>query len=215
MLNQKPNDVRNPPQEIFYQWGNSSININTPARERSFRPFRRGGVDRARRLVGRATVPPPARIRRVCDLSRSSRRERSISTPARERARFRPFRRGGVDRARRLVGRATDPPPGIIGRALRCQNDCRRPHTRVCELSFTPLGESAQHPRESARFDRFAVAASTERVGWWTERRFHHRTSLGEPPDSNILAPSLYTRVLKLGCAPGSRTQQITRRRLR
>ena len=174
MLNQKPNDVRNPPQEIFYQWeirldqyqhtraralvstvsaggpsdGSTTrphttsvrslsfisaraLNINTRARARSFstvspwrrRPSASAGGPSDGSTTGHhwassqmpKRLPPPA-YTSVRALVHPSRRERS--TPARERS-FRPFRRGSVDGARRLVDRATVPPPDIIGRAPR------------------------------------------------------------------------------------------------
>ena len=46
-----------------------------PRRERSFRPFRRYGVDGASRLVDPATVPPP------CTIARSRRYSNSRSPP--------------------------------------------------------------------------------------------------------------------------------------
>ena len=45
-------------------------------------------------------------------------------------------------------------------------------------------------PRESARFDRFALTVSTERVGWWNKRRFHHRASFYESTDAQTPAPA-------------------------
>jgi len=124
MLNQKPNDVRNPPQEIFYQW----------------------------------------EIRR------------SISTHPRESARFDRFAvAASTERVGWWAERRFHHPPAYD----------------ECAISLVHLGESAQyqHPRESALvFDRFAVAASTERVGWWAERRIHHRASLGELSDAKTTA---------------------------
>ena len=67
-----------------------------------------------------------------------------------------------------------------------------------CASSRSPLGESARRPRESARFDRFTVTASTERVGWWTERRLHHRASLGELSDAERDRRRPHTRVCEL-----------------
>jgi hypothetical protein len=183
MLNQKPNDVRNPPQEIFSTSGKfvdqyqhtraralvstvspwrrrpsasaggpsdgsttrphttsvrslsfisaRALNINTRARARSFstvspwrrRPSASAGGPSDGSTTGHhwassqmpKRLPPPA-YTSVRALVHPSRRERS--TPARERS-FRPFRRGSVDGARRLVDRATVPPPDIIGRAPR------------------------------------------------------------------------------------------------
>ena len=51
-------------------------------------------------------------------------------------------------------------------------------------------------PGESARFDRFAVTVSTERVAWWIQRRSHHRAPLYGPGDTQTPAPRPHTRVV-------------------
>ena len=66
-------------------------------------------------------------------------------------------------------------------------NDVRNPPQEIF-YQWEIRRSISTHPRESARFDRFAVAASTERVGWWAERRIHHRASLGELSDAKTTA---------------------------
>jgi hypothetical protein len=48
------------------------------------------------------------------------------------------------------------------------------------------------------------VMASTERVGWWTERRFHHRASLCEPSDAKTTATARIHECAR-SCSPSAR----------
>ena len=88
-------------------------------------------------------------------VNRSLTLEESDRPPARARS-FRPFRRYGVDGASSLLELATVPPPSIISRVLRCQNNRHLPHTRASKLSFT-LGESARHPARERAFRPFRL----------------------------------------------------------
>ena len=69
------------------------------------------------------------------------------------------------------------------------QTSAPRPHMRVVNRSLT-LEESDRPPARAARFDRFAVTVSTERVRCWSWRRSHHRLSLAESSDAKTTAIS-------------------------
>ena len=149
---------------------------------RSIRPFHRDGVDRPRQLVDRATVPPPGigvrALRcqndshrphtRVCELSLTSRRE--SARRARARALLRPFRCDGVGRARRLVIQTTVPPPGTHCPSPKMPQRPPPPaYTSVRALVHLSAIERSTPGAPECRercFDRFAVMASAERVGW-------------------------------------------------
>ena len=60
-------------------------------------------------------------------------------------------------------------------------------YTSVRALAHLSARERSRRPPERS-FDRFAVTASAERVGLWTERRLHYRASASEPSDAKTTA---------------------------